>query len=197
MRFTTIDLAATSDVRLDAGQLLTGIHMLNEFALVETEICQSLIDDNPDADGSTPEHAITMRPIDVFLRPKGFNGRLLKGYVALLPFSADRVKALDKRHTYQRETEPLTDERPGWRAFFGGILRKTSAGTAPFVRETLYFQKARMRPGYGVSRVVGPTPTLEWTPIQRSRQGQEAGTATPGATQWLRSTRHTSSRRFV
>ncbi len=195
--FTPIDVTATIDVRLEPGQLLTGMQLLSDFVLVEAEICQSLIAQHTDVDGSTPEHTITMHPVDELLRPKGFNGRLIDGYVALLPFSVDRVQALDRRHSYQLENELLTNDRPGWRVFFGGTLRKTGAGMAPFLREALYFQKARVSRGSGVSRVLGPRSELVWTPVTPSQQEEEASTARPGSRSNWRRIPHTGTRKFV
>jgi|GEM_PF-6963474 len=183
---------------LEPGHLVDDIQKLSDFSVAEAAICRTVIAAALGDDEQGPDPIVTKTPMGDLLRPKGFNGRLLEGHVALLPFSPERVKELDKRHAPHLENYLTGESRFGWRVFFCGLLRKTNAGTAPFMREALYFQKARAAHGSAISRVVGPTAPLIWTPIPRKRLlDQDTNTATPGSGRpWLR-TKHSSTRHFV
>jgi len=182
---------------LQAGQFIEGCQALDNFAVVEHHLCQSIALARS-LSTFEREPAIARTPISAHLRPPGFNGRLLNGYVAILPFSAQRVAAIDIRRQPDVESGKLTDDRVGLHVMYGGILRKTGKGMATLTREAAYYRKLyannKSPTRDALARSIQPKQALSWSPIP-VKSTEETGTATPGhSIGWASSRRATPPR---
>ncbi len=131
---------------VEVGYFVVGIKGMADFNIVEDAICQTLSPMAPKLDRAIEaEPTLMSKRVADHLRPPQFNGTLLNGYAVILPFSAEKTSQIDQTRRKDYEAGKLTDERIGLHVLFGGDLRKTNRGIAPYRRPASYYQRLPVR----------------------------------------------------
>jgi len=132
---------------IDPGAIVSDVPSVTRFNDVETMVVSRL---SPYVIGTSPEHAlgakgnmrVARNRIANILRPKGFDGTLLGGYVAITELDRD-VAISQATSNLQRERLADSAETPfGFGVAYMGVLRSSRGGIINgFKIDTTYYRR--------------------------------------------------------
>lgn len=127
--------------------IVEGITTMRTFTRVEHVICAAVRPPRRGGPMTDPaletqramagEPRIFFAPIEEKLRIKGFNGRIMDGRVAILPFDRDLALA----HSYKLSPQKLQADRRGFTVWYQGVLASGNKTFGEILLGTTYFTK--------------------------------------------------------